>query len=224
MKFNKKFNKKFNTTTYNYNNNEKELVFCYRNRPFAVLQSSFLPTPTSTYIDHQLVMELGMKMTDVNCKKISFAGQKLRFLGRVSFSAQCVNDGNIFGSYQFKASVIENLQQHFDTHAIAGAKMTTFLHGDCSSTSSRSSTPSRATPSPSLSPTPPHARPSAPSPGHARPSAHPHGHAKPPAPHHAHHRQPLHQVFQPNLDINLLLTLLLVLLILSSTSLSLCLI
>ena len=124
-----KFNNKFNTTTYNYNNNEEELVLCYRNRPFAVLQSSFLPTPTSNYIDHQLVMELGMKMSDVSCKKISFGGKKLRLLGRVSFSAQCVNDGNIFGSFHFKASVIENLQQHFDTHAIAGSKMTTLLNG-----------------------------------------------------------------------------------------------
>ena len=152
------------TTTYNYNSNEKEMVFCYRNRPFAVLQSSFLPTPTSTYIDHQLVMELGMKMSDVSCKKISFAGKKLRLLGKVGFSAQCVNNGNIFGSYQFKASVIENLQQHFDSHAIAGSKMTSFLNGECSNTSSPSSTPSRAPPSPN-------ARPSATSHGHARPSA-----------------------------------------------------
>ena len=97
---------------HNYNlqlqQQQKELVFCYRNRPFAVLQSSFLPTPTSTYIDHQLVMELGMKMSEVSCKKISFAGKKLRLLGRVSFSAQCVNNGSIFGSYHFKASVKAN--------------------------------------------------------------------------------------------------------------------
>ena len=39
--------------------------------------------------DHHLVRELGLKITDVSCKKISFAGKKLRMLGRVSFTAQC---------------------------------------------------------------------------------------------------------------------------------------
>ena len=127
--------------SYNYNSNEEEFVLCYRNRPFAVLSSSFLPKPTSSYIDHQLVMELGMKMTDDSCKKISFAGKKLRLLGKVSFTAQSVQDGNIFGCYHFKASVIENLQQHFDTHANASYKMTTLLHGDDDNTASTSSTP-----------------------------------------------------------------------------------
>ena len=154
-------------------------MFCYRNRPFAVLQSSFLPTPTSTYIDHQLVMELGMKMSEVSCKKISFAGKKLRLLGRVSFSAQCVNDGSIFGSYHFKASVIENLQQHFDTHGIAGSRMTNFLNGDddYTSSSSNSSTssptrPARRPPQARTSETPPARTPAPPAPP-ARPSAPP---------------------------------------------------
>ena len=66
------------TTTYNYNNNEMELVLCYRSRPFAVLSSSLFPTPNSSYIDHHLVMELGLKMTDIGCRKFSFCGKKLR--------------------------------------------------------------------------------------------------------------------------------------------------
>ena len=122
-----------------------------------------------------------MKMTDVSCKKISFAGKKLRMLGKVSFTAQCVRDGSIFGNFHFKATVIENLQYHFDTHAIAGSKMTSLLNGECDGASSiTSSTPSRASPSP-----PPHARPSAPLQGQARPSA-PllQGHARPSAPPH----------------------------------------
>ena len=82
-----------------------------------------------------------MKMTDDSCKKILFAGKKLRLLGKVSFTAQSVQNGNIFGCYHFKASVIENLQQHFDTHANASYKMTTLLHGDDDNTASTSSTP-----------------------------------------------------------------------------------
>ena len=135
------------TTTYNYNDHEQEFVLCYRSRPFAVLTSSFFPTPTSSYIDHHLVMELGIKMTDIGCKKFSFCGKKLRMLGKVSFTAQCVQDGRVFGNFHFKASVVEDLKHHFDSHAIAGTKMTAFLKGECSNTSSPSSTPSRASPS-----------------------------------------------------------------------------
>ena len=172
---------KLTTTTYNYNNNEQEYVLCYRSRPFAVLSSSFFPTPTSSFIDHHLVMELGMKMTDIGCKKFSFCGKKLRMLGKVSFTAQCVQDGRVFGNFHFKASVVEDLKHHFDSHAIAGSKMTSFLTGECSDTSSVSSTPSKASPTPSP-PTTSQARPSAPPHGHARPPATPHGHARPSAP------------------------------------------
>merc|ERR1719481_2574009 len=110
---------KFTTTTYNYNNNEQEMVFCYKARPFAVLSSSFFPKPTSSFIDHHLVMELGIKMSDIGCKKFSFCGKKLRMLGKVSFTAQCVQDGRVFGNFHFKASVVEDLKIHFDSHAIA---------------------------------------------------------------------------------------------------------
>ena len=117
------------TTNYIYSNSEQEYVFCYRARPFAMLSSSHFPTPTSSYVDHRLVMELGMKITDIGCKKLSFAGKKLRMLGKVSFTAQCVKDGQIFGNFQFKASVIEDLKYHFDTHGIVGVKMKYLLGG-----------------------------------------------------------------------------------------------
>ena len=111
------------TTSYQYSNKEQEHIFAYKSRPFAVLSSQLYPTPTSTFIDHRLVMELNIKMTDVSCKKIYFGGKKLRLLGKVSFTAQCVCDGNIFGNFRVKASVVEDLKYHFDTHAIAGQKM-----------------------------------------------------------------------------------------------------
>ena len=129
---------KLTTTSYKYNNHEEEFVLCYRSRPFAVLSSSFFPTPTSSFIDHHLVMELGIKMTDISCKKFSFCGKKLWMLGKVTFTAQCVQDGRVFGNFHFKATVVEDLKHHFDSHAIAGAKMTSFLHGECSNTSSNS--------------------------------------------------------------------------------------
>ena len=140
------------TTTYKYNSHEEEFVFCYKTRPFAILSSSFFPVPNCSYIDHHLIMELGMKMSDVGCKKICFAGKKLRMLGKVSFTAQCVKDGGVFGNFHVKATVIEDLKYHFDTHGIAGSKMTALLHGDlvdntssCSSSSSSTQSSPRAT-------------------------------------------------------------------------------
>ena len=70
------------TMCYNYSNREKEYVFAYRGRPFAVLDSSNFPTPASSYIDHHLVLELGLKMKDVQCKKISFCGKKAQIVGK----------------------------------------------------------------------------------------------------------------------------------------------
>ena len=145
------------TTTYNYNINECEFVYCYKSRPFAVLSSSLLPTPSSSYIDHRLVQELGIRMTDVGCKKISFAGKKLRMLGKVSFTSQCVQEGNICGNFHFKASVIEDLKYHFDTHGVVGVKMKSLLSGgkdddDASSSSSSPGTPTPTRSSPSSTP------------------------------------------------------------------------
>ena len=140
------------TMRYVYGNNEEEFVFCHKGRPFAVLTSPHFPTPAATFIDHHLVKELGIKMNDIQCKKISFCGQKLRLLGKISCSMQCVKDGAILGNFHLKASVIENLNHHFDTHCIAGAKMTALLHGDTDCVESINCTSSGA-PSPARSET-----------------------------------------------------------------------
>ena len=112
---------------YNYGDREKEYVFAYRGRPFAVLVSNNFPTPSSSYVDHLLVLELGLKLKEVQCKKISFCGKKLRMLGKVSCTVQCVVDGSFLGNFNFKASVIEDLKLHFESHCIAGAQMSTLL-------------------------------------------------------------------------------------------------
>ena len=136
------------TDHYDYGNLEQEFVMCHRNRPFAVLVSPNLPSPTSSLIDHHLVKELGLKINDISCKKFSFAGKKLRILGKVSFTAQCVRNGHIFGTIHFKGSVIEDLRYHFDCHGIAGGKMASHLCG-VSSTSSPSLSSTSSTTSPS---------------------------------------------------------------------------
>ena len=52
-----------------------------------------------------------------------FCGKKLRMLGKVSCTVQCIIDGGFLGNFSFKANVIEDLKFHFDSHCIAGAQM-----------------------------------------------------------------------------------------------------
>ena len=98
-----------------------------------------------------------MKLKDVQCKKISFCGKKLRLLGKVSCTVHCVVSGSFLGNFNFKASVIKDLKFHFDTLCVVGAQLSLMLNPDCgqdissaeiddqkffSSLSSSSSTPS----------------------------------------------------------------------------------
>ena len=156
---NMNINKKVNTLKYDYGNADQEFVFCYRNRTFATLVSDNLPTPASSFIDHRLIMELGIKITDLQCKKINFGGKKLRLLGRISCTVQCVQNGSIYGDFHLKAAVIEDLNQNFDTHCIAGTATKAFLCGDTGSDPPSGATTPTRTPR-----TPPRPRPS-PAPG-----------------------------------------------------------
>ena len=111
------------TSNYKYNDYEEEFVFSCKARPFAVLVSSFLPTPPASLIDYELVRDLNLKMTDIQCKKFSFAGNKLRILGSVSTSVQCVHNGRLLGNHHIRARVVSDLNKTFDTHVIAGDKL-----------------------------------------------------------------------------------------------------
>ena len=143
------------TMKYKYGNNDEEFVLSYKGRPFSVLASDELPTPSSSYNDHLLVRELNIKMTDLQCKKMSFSGVKMRMLGKISVTVQCVKDGRTCGTFHLKASVIENLNQHFDTHCVAGKNTATLLRGGISTSSgalSETSSPDRSSRSASPSP------------------------------------------------------------------------
>ena len=133
------------TTFYQYANEEKEYVFCVKGRPFACLTSPHLPTPTASLIDYELVRSLGLKMTDLQCRKFSYAGFKMRTLGKISTAVQCVIDGVSQGTYHVKANVILDLAKNLDSECVAGVKMAANLErkeGDC--TYSGALTPSRA--------------------------------------------------------------------------------
>jgi hypothetical protein len=62
-------------------------------------------------------------MNDLQCRKLFFGGEKLRILGHISTSVQCIVNGSSFGNVNFKAYVIEDLKKLFNTHAIASEKL-----------------------------------------------------------------------------------------------------
>ena len=91
------------------------------------MKTEGVQTPAATLIDHNLIMELGLKITDLQCKKISFAGRKLRLLGKISTTVQCIKDGKIFANIQLRASVVEDLKDVIDSHCIAKDGAVAFL-------------------------------------------------------------------------------------------------
>ena len=72
--------------------------------------------------------DLGLKMTDLQCQKFSFSGFKMRILGKVSLTAQCIHDGISSGAFHIKANVILDLAKNLDTECVAGTKMAAQLN------------------------------------------------------------------------------------------------
>ena len=92
-----------------------------------MMSSQRIPTPTISLIDFQFVQDLGLKLSDIQCSKFTFAGHRLRILGKISQTVQCVKNGKLSGNIHIRANVVENLASTFDSHSIAGAKMTKLL-------------------------------------------------------------------------------------------------
>ena len=111
------------TMCYKYGNDEKEFIFCIKGRPFPCLVSPYHPTPTASLLDWELVKSLGLKMTDLKCEKFSYCGFKMRILGKVQITAQCIHDGVSSGAFQIKANVVLDLAKNLDTECVAGTKM-----------------------------------------------------------------------------------------------------
>ena len=144
------------TTIYSYEK-ESEYVFSCKGRPFTSLVSKEISMPTSTLIDYELVRDLNIKMTDLQCQKFTFAGFKMRILGQICTAVQCVKDGFVAGSFQLTATVVLDLAKNLETFSVAGKKLASLLSPTTTSTASPSpktrarpsapSTPARASPS-----------------------------------------------------------------------------
>jgi len=108
---------------------DKEFVVACRGRPFSILTAPKFPVPAFTMIDFNLVRDLKLRMTDLQCAKFFYGGQKLRILGKISTSVQCIMDGAPIGNMHFKAHVVQDMYQIFDTHSIAGKSLSEKLIG-----------------------------------------------------------------------------------------------
>ena len=142
------------TMYYQYGNDEREYVFSVKGRPFPCLVSPYLPTPTATLLDYDLVRSLGLKMTDLQCQKFSYSGFKMRILGKISITAQCIHDGVSNGTFHIKANVILDLAKNLDSECVAGTKMAAQLRGEKVSPAAAPQSPStspRGAPSPAPS-------------------------------------------------------------------------
>ena len=104
-------------------NGDAEYIVACKGRPFSILTSPQLPTPTVNYVDYGLIRELNLKITDLQCSRLFYGGEKLRVLGKVATSVQCIVDGSPFGNIYFKAHVVEDLKKMFNTHGIASEKL-----------------------------------------------------------------------------------------------------
>ena len=108
-----------------------------------MLSSQRLPVPTTSLIDYNLVRDLGLKMEDLQCSKFTFGGSKFRILGKISQTVQTIKNGVVSGTAHLRASVVENLSATFDSHSIAGKRMTDFLGKKMSNMSTTSAAESR---------------------------------------------------------------------------------
>lgn len=106
---------------------QREFVFTIKGRPFSMLSTQKLPVPSSSLIDYNLVRDLGLKMEELQCSKFSYGGSRFRILGKISQTIQTIQDGVVSGTAHLRAAVVENLTATFDTHSIAGKKMTELL-------------------------------------------------------------------------------------------------
>ena len=120
-------NEEFLTLCYDNYPDQREFVVAIKGRPFSMLSSQKLSVPSTSLIDYKLVRDLDLKMDDLQCSKFTFGGQKFRILGKISQTIQTIKNGTTNGTIHLRASVVENLSEVFDSHSIAGKKMTEML-------------------------------------------------------------------------------------------------
>lgn len=95
-------------------------MFSVRKRPFGMVTSPSLPTPTTSFIDFSLVEKLGLPVTDLHYQKLTYCDKKMRIIGKVSITVQCIQEGAISDNVHVQALDVLDLHTNLDVDSIAG--------------------------------------------------------------------------------------------------------
>ena len=69
-------NERYITLSYDGIHGDREFAVACKGRPFSILTAPTFSTPTSTLIDFNLVRDLKLRMTDLQCAKFQYGGHK----------------------------------------------------------------------------------------------------------------------------------------------------
>ena len=101
----------------------KDFIFVCKKEPFAITCSPSLPKTIETYVDLDLVLRLNIPMKNLQCTRLTYAGQYTRVVGQISQTVQCVVAGKALGSSHLKAKVVRDLNKLFNTDCLANQKL-----------------------------------------------------------------------------------------------------
>ena len=87
------------------------------------LMSPQIETPPFTIIDYDFTRLIGLEMTDIQCGPFRYDGHKMRILGKVSTTIQCVEHGKITEDFHIEAKVASDLYALLDSHCVIGTDM-----------------------------------------------------------------------------------------------------
>ena len=88
----------------------KDFIFVCKKQPFAITCSPYLPKIAENYVDLDLVLKLNIPLKNIQCTRLSYAGQFTRIVGQISQTVQCVVSGKMIGTSHLKAKVVHDLQ------------------------------------------------------------------------------------------------------------------
>ena len=73
--------------------------------PFCGLNVPPNQNPPFTVIDYDFIKSVGLELSDVQCRPFRYDGYKIRILGQVSTTLQCVENWMITEDFRFEAKV-----------------------------------------------------------------------------------------------------------------------
>ena len=101
----------------------KDFIFVCKRQPFAITCSPYLPKIPENYVDLDLVMKLNIPMKNIQCTRLTYAGQFTRVVGQIRQTVQCVVAGKTIGTTHLKAKVVRDLNKLFHADCLASKQL-----------------------------------------------------------------------------------------------------